>query len=185
MCPALPDTAAQRSPATDPERTFVALDACHRRVQEQLVALGALLARLDSHGLDRTARDLAGTAVRFFDSEARRHHEQEERVVFPPLLASGAPELVQHVRRLQQDHGWLEENWLELQPLLAAIADGHGWVDLDLLRNVIEVFGALYDDHIALEESLVYPQARALMARAAEGRGRRLAAQRAAASDAG
>ena len=184
MCPALPETALPRPAAADPAHAFVALDACHRQVQEQLAALRAMLKRLDSHGLDRTVRETAGAAVRFFDSQARQHHQDEERVVFPPLLNSGSPELAQHVRRLQQDHGWLEENWLELQPLLAAIADGHGWVDLDLLRSVVEVFDALYEDHIALEESLVYPQARALMARALQGRGRRLAAQRAADRDA-
>jgi len=186
MCPALPETAATAAPlvAADPRRAFVALDACHREVQAQLQAVAGMLSRLDSHGLDRSVRETAATVVRFFDREARQHHQDEERLIFPPLLVSGAPEMVAHVHRLQQDHGWLEENWLELQPLLAAIADGHGWVDLDLLRSVIEVFDALYEDHIALEESLVYPQARALMDRALEGRGRRLAERRQAGTDA-
>jgi hypothetical protein len=80
--------------------------------------------------------------------------------VFPGLLASGDAELVQHVRRLQQDHGWLEEDWLELAPQLEAIGQGYNWYDLAMLRHALPVFTALYVDHIGLEESLIYPEAK-------------------------
>ena len=42
----------------------------------------------------------------------------EEQLVFPSLLADGDSEIVAHVQRLQQDHGWLEEDWLEIGPQL-------------------------------------------------------------------
>ena len=91
---------------------------------------------------------------------ARQHHADEERVVFPGLLKSPDATLVQHVLRLQQDHGWLEEDWLELEPQLQAVAEGYSWYDLDTLRAALPIFEDLYRDHIALEESLIYPEAR-------------------------
>ena len=81
-------------------------------------------------------------------------------MVFPPLLASGDPLLVQHIERLQQDHGWLEEDWLELAPQIEAIGKGYSWYDIDVLRQALPVFTQLYHDHIALEESLIYPEAK-------------------------
>ena len=62
--------------------------------------------------------------------------------------------------RLMQDHCWLEEDWLQIAPSLSAAADGFQWFDLDVLRHAVEVFTQLYVDHIVLEESVAYPQAR-------------------------
>ena len=80
--------------------------------------------------------------------------------MFPALLASGDVVMVQHVHRLQQDHGWLEEDWLELQPQLRAVVEGYNWYDPDFLRAAVPVFTELYRDHIALEENIVYPESR-------------------------
>ena len=60
--------------------------------------------------------------------------------------------------------GWLEEDWLELSPQLQAVAEGYSWYELDTLRQAVEVFAGLYQEHIALEESLIYPEARRQMA---------------------
>ena len=81
--------------------------------------------------------------------------------MFPRVVVSSDPEIVHTVLRLQQDHRWLEEDWMELSPHLDAVAFGQSWYDLDLLRDGAEIFTALMRDHIALEESLIYPQARA------------------------
>ena len=51
--------------------------------------------------------------------------------------------------------------------------------DIDLLRAAIPVFTELYLDHIDLEESLIYPEAkRVLSQRAQAGQGRKLALER-------
>jgi hemerythrin-like domain-containing protein len=110
--------------------------------------------------MDEGVRRLAQDICRFFDETARPHHVAEEELVFPELLASGDAELVQHVARLQQDHGWLEEDWLELAPQLRAVADGQSWYDIDILRSGVPIFSDLYRDHIALEETVVYPASR-------------------------
>lgn len=139
---------------------FAALDETHRRVLDELQRLETLIARLADHGVDAEAREMAGQIMLFFSTHARRHHADEERLVFPGLLASADEAMQRHVMRLQQDHGWLEEDWLELAPQLEAVAQGYNWYDLDMLRQALPVFAALYQDHIALEESLVYPEAR-------------------------
>ena len=160
---------------------FDALDDCHREVMVQLQTLARLMNHLAQCGVDEQARRLARSVMAFFSTQAHHHHAEEERLVFPPLLAGSDVELIQHVRRLQQDHGWLEEDWRALALQLGAVADGYSWYDADALRNGAEVFTALYHDHIALEESLIYPQARRALRAEADGLGRRLAAKRRAA----
>lgn len=143
---------------------FDCLDAFHRQTLSMLGRLSALMTNLLQGGTESEARELAWEVIEHFSVPARQHHQDEERYVFPRLIAGGDPDTVQAVRRLQQDHGWLEEDWMELAPHLAAVASGQGWYDVDRLREGTNVFMALSRDHIALEESLIYPQARQLLA---------------------
>lgn len=138
------------------------LESTHRDLLLALDQLTRLLRDIDEQGATPELRAIAHSLARFLDETGRSHHAQEERVVFPALLASSDVELVQHVRRLQQDHGWLEEDWLELGPQLDALAHGIGGVDLAAMAAAAEVFSALYREHIALEENVVYPEARRL-----------------------
>lgn len=139
---------------------FDVLDATHRQTVFMLGKLAALVSRLANIGADAEAREMATQIVAFFSTTARQHHEDEERHVFPKLVTSSDPDIVRAVLRLQQDHDWLEEDWMELSPHLDAVACGQSWCDVDLLREGAKVFTALSHDHIALEESLIYPQAR-------------------------
>jgi hemerythrin-like domain-containing protein len=154
---------------------FAVLDQTHREVLTQLQALQGLMPRLEGYKVDDAARAIARGAVDFFGQHARQHHAEEEKRVFPDLLASGDEALRQQVLRLQQDHGWLEEDWLELGPMLAEIADGQVGVELESLGHALEVFGTLYHEHISLEESFIYPEARRRAAAAQAAREGRLA----------
>lgn len=147
-------------PAAPPLPTFEALDRTHAQVLEVLDQFDQLLQHVDDNGPDAVAQASARTIYDFFAGHARQHHADEEQHVFPGLLNSPDTELVQHVRRLQQDHGWLEEDWLELAPQIEAIAAGYSWYDLAMLRHALPVFTAMYHDHIGLEESLIYPEAK-------------------------
>lgn len=158
--------AAQRGAADNPVPMidgFEVLDACHRETVARLGELAALVAGLGDGEPDAAARAIAAGIVRFFSTTAREHHEDEEQHVFPELLARGSDEVVQAVRRLRQDHGWLQEDWHELEPQLDALASGQAWVDRDVLREGVEIFVALSRDHVALEESFIYPEARAII----------------------
>lgn len=164
-----------------PHDGFVALDACHRRMLEVAGELEALVAAVQDGGADAPGlRERAAAVANFYATTARTHHEDEERHLFAPLLASADPDLVQAVRCLQQDHGWLEENWRELEPHVQAIAHGYGNCDIDTLREGVLILVALQRAHIALEESLVYPEARArLPAEALRTMGRETTARQA------
>ena len=139
---------------------FDVLDACHIQTVFALGKLAALVTRLAASGPDAEARAMAGEIAAFFSGTARQHHQDEELFVFPKLLASSDAAIVQAVLRLQQDHAWLEEDWLELAPQVDAVSCGQAWYDIDTLREGVEIFVALSRDHIALEESLIYPEAR-------------------------
>ena len=158
---------------------FEILDECHRQTLVVLHTLNELVAQLQSEGHNEHVRAMAAQVVKFFSTTSREHHEDEERHVFPKALASGDAHVVQAVMRLQQDHNWLEEDWLELSAHLNALAAGQSLWDLDFLREATEVFTALSHDHMALEESCVYPQARArLLAGERHEMGREMAARR-------
>ncbi len=147
------------------DANFQALDSCHRQTLEQLDQLQQLAIQFGAGTLAAQASARASEIDRFFGGTSRAHHAEEEKTVFPPLLASGNSELVQAVQTLQQDHGWIERNWDALGPQLRAVAKGESWPDPGGFQQGVEVFIALCRDHIALEETLIYPQAKARWAR--------------------
>ena len=160
--PALSSRPARR--AVPPLPIHEMLDATHREVMQVLGRLQQWVEQLDTQGIDADTRRTAGEICSFFDGGVREHHEAEELHVFPALVASQDAALLQHVRRLQQDHGWIEEDWRELRPQLQAVVDGINGYDLAFLRAAVPVFTELYRYHIALEESVVYPESRRLQA---------------------
>jgi hemerythrin-like domain-containing protein len=155
-----PRVARPARPAVPPLPTLDALDCTHAQMMVTLSQLGGLMRHLRDTGVDETARRNAAEICAFFVDTARQHHADEERAVFPALLASDDAQLRAHVQRLQQDHGWLEEDWIELAPQLQAVAQGYSWYDIDELSHAVQVFVDLYHEHIALEESMIYPAAR-------------------------
>lgn len=147
-------------PPIAPQQGFEPLDRAHAAAMQMLHRFDLLIERLDSHGADELARQHAVAIRGFFDGPGRQHHADEEALVFPQLLAGGDETLVALVHRLQEDHAWLEQDWHELAPQLEAIAGGYNWFDLDMLRVALPMFTALYREHIALEETQVYPAAK-------------------------
>lgn len=141
---------------------FEALDVCHQQILEHLTLLTALALHIEAQGIDAAAQQQAAAIEVFFSSTARQHHLDEEKTAFAPLLAGTNAELAALVRMLQQDHGWIEEDWLELAPQLRAIALGNHWIDNAEFQHNVEVFHDLYLGHIELEEKTVYPEARTL-----------------------
>lgn len=155
-----PRPARAQRPSSARLPAFEALDAAHIATLDMLKSFKEMVAELQERGIDDKSRQSAREIVAFFNGPGLHHHEEEERTVFPGLLTSGDTELVSHVRRLQQDHGWLEADWHELQPHVQSVAEGYNGYDLGLLLAALPVYEALYLDHIALEETVVYPAAK-------------------------
>jgi len=154
---------------TTPEAMiFTAMEDCHRQIQSHLTELARLMEAMETSSLDAEGQKRIGAIEAFFSSTARQHHALEERYFFPPLLAGLDLDLVAKVRSLQQDHGWIEENWIELSPQLSAVASGNNWFDLAELKHGVEVFAELCRTHLAVEDTLVYPMTRARLEEMAE-----------------
>lgn len=150
-----------------------ALDACHRQMQAHLVEMQRIAQHMQSAGLSDADRRIAGEIQDFFSHAARTHHELEETQVFAPLLARSSDEVKEVVRSLQQDHGFLEENWIELGPQLRGIAEGNDWFDVAEFLHNVALYRGLLTGHIALEESLSYPESKSMWAHAVAQRTRR------------
>lgn len=77
-----------RAPGAGYEAPFEMLDACHERVERMLRLLHRLRAHLQASGWDAQAAEAAHDVLRYFNEAAPRHHEDEERHVFPAVLAA-------------------------------------------------------------------------------------------------
>lgn len=150
--------------AAAPVAIFEFLDKTHQEIQQHIRQLHELVDAIESEGLNQANREKARRVLNYFNGEARQHHLDEEKHIFPALLASQNEDVVQATEHLVQDHGWLEENWLQIAPSLEAAANGNLWFDPVELRHALDVFEALYLDHILLEESIAYPEAKRRLA---------------------
>ena len=98
----------------------------------------------------------------FFPVPPVRTTHRKRRWCSRPFWPETTTTLKATVKTLQQDHGWIEENWIELSPKLRAIASGNNWFEPAELVSQVEIFVTLVQNHIALEESTVYPAAKSL-----------------------
>jgi hemerythrin-like domain-containing protein len=155
-----------RTPAAGYEAPFQMLSACHERVQRTLSLLQRLHRHVLQHGGDAQAVQAARDVLRYFELAAPQHHLDEERHVFPRVLALGDAALIEVVHRLQRDHVEMESTWTRVQAeLQSLVAQGQGlkpgWVDQT--REVFQHFVQLYERHIPDEEQLVFPAAQRII----------------------
>ena len=165
------------APAAGFDEPFEMLLACHERVLRMLQLLQRLGGHLADRGNDSDARQAARDVMRYFDIAGPAHHQDEERHLFPALLAAAGPhqavpeqsvQLVQLVQRLHQDHSAMEQGWRQVRADLQAVCEGAP-VDGGLLEALAaararwQQFAELYAAHIVAEEGEAYPAARALL----------------------
>jgi hemerythrin-like domain-containing protein len=152
------------TPAVGFEVPLEMLAACHGRVQHQCETLQRLLAHLKDHGADRPAQEAARAVIRYFDTAARHHHEDEEQDLFPALLESIAGSDAVCLRELTaalcNDHRALERRWAGLHQRLSQVAEGQA-ASLD--DDEVASFVQLYARHITREEAELLPLAARLL----------------------
>jgi hemerythrin-like domain-containing protein len=151
------------SPAAGFDQPMAMLHACHDRVRRSLQLLQRLCERVADGRIDDAVRDAARDVLRYFDQAAPHHHEDEERHVFPRVLAAGPdPALRTAVLQLQQDHLQMAARWARLRGPLAALADGQTGPHGELLEAA-DHFRDIYEDHLRTEDTLVFPRAASLL----------------------
>jgi hypothetical protein len=136
-----------------------ALTQCHRRTEAQLAALGRIAAALAQPARVAEARAAIPVAIAFFEGPARLHTLDEEGSLFPRLHDLPA------LDTLETEHRAHEAIFLALRDCAAAIhAAPEGEAPAELVAAFADHARALADayvDHMRVEETVVFPAARA------------------------
>lgn len=137
---------------------------CHAGIVTHLKALGQLPALLEPAA---KARQIAADTVAFFREAVYEHHAEEERELFPAVLASAVKgeehDKVQAiVAELTAEHRKVEAFWALLEPKLKAVAKGH---EADIDGNSIMALVDIYQSHARYEEEVFLPLSQAILAR--------------------
>lgn len=149
----------------DFSQPMVTLKSCHERIRKECEALRALVERVKVHGSDEQARQAAASVIRYFDTAARVHHQDEEEDLLPRVMSaatlSRGSSLTRLVADIATEHREMDRLWTELRADLQGVAAGED--TLDPLQ--IDRFVKLYRAHIALEEANLFPLAEMLLSR--------------------
>ena len=137
---------------------------CHEGILRKLDLLGELPALLAPAA---RARETAAGVLEFFKEAIFEHHTDEERELFPAVLASANAgdeyDLVQlMVKRLTHEHRELEGLWKRLESGLKKAAKGQA-TDLDTAS--VQQLVAQYRAHAAFEEKEFLPLSQTILGR--------------------
>lgn len=137
---------------------------CHAGILTHLNALDELPALLEPAA---RARRIAADTVKFFREVVFEHHQEEEKDLFPAVIASAAKgaerdKVEQIVAALTQEHRSVEAAWQKLEPKLKAVAKGH---DADVPAGEIESLVKTYLAHARYEEQEFLPLAQTILGR--------------------
>ena len=153
------------SPQAGFEVPLEMLSACHGRVERQCQTLLRLARHLAAQGADADARNAAAAVLRYFETSARHHHEDEELDLFPALLRHAQDAELGQVKglvaQLLQEHRVLEQRWHVVRDVLQDVAQGRS---AQLAFSDVEALTTLYASHIAREERELLPLAARLLA---------------------
>lgn len=151
------NAAADNAPIAD-------FSQCHAGIVKKLDMLGELPALLEPAA---RARDIAEKAVEFFREAIFEHHLDEERELFPAVLASadkGAEydRVKAMVQRLTDEHRELEGVWKQLESGLKKVAKGQA-VEMDTI--LIQRLVSQYRAHALFEEAEFLPLSQTILGR--------------------
>ena len=152
------------TPAASTEAPLEMLAACHTRIERQCETMKRLASHVAQHGADDEARTAASSLMRYFDTAAIQHHQDEEDDLFPALLESMAgsdPVCIREMTEgLAADHRVLEASWRRLRQVLERIAAGE---PAALPSDEVDAFASLYERHLRIEEEELLPMAERLL----------------------
>jgi hemerythrin-like domain-containing protein len=137
---------------------------CHVGILRRLNALGELPALLEPAA---RARQIAEESLEFFREAIFEHHLEEERELFPAVIASAQPgEELQWVKamaqRLTDEHRAIEKLWKSLEKGLKQVSKGQGTeLDVSDLQRLV----AEYQAHAHHEETEFLPLSEQILGR--------------------
>lgn len=153
-----------RATPAEPPEPIADFSQCHAGILRKLDALAELPALLAPAA---RAKAVAESSLEFFREAIFEHHLDEERELFPAVLAS-AQAGAEHgrvqamTRRLTDEHRELEGLWKRLEAALKRIAKGQSFeLDTELLQMLVDRYRA----HAQYEEREFLPLAQTILAR--------------------
>lgn len=152
--------------ASDFSRPLAVLKTCHVSIRAQCDTLRALVDRMKEFGPDGDAQRMAADIVRYFDTAARFHHEDEEDDLLPRMIVVSTIQhgssLTRLVASIATEHREMERAWTQLRAFLQGLTAGEAELDPLLVDHFVKLYGV----HIAVEEANLLPLAEMLLSRA-------------------
>ena len=151
-------------PAVNTDAPISNFNNCHVGILRRLNTLGELPALLEPAA---RARTIAEDSLEFFREAIFEHHLEEERELFPAVMASAQPgEELQRVKamaqRLTDEHRAIEKLWKSLEKGLKQVAKGHSTeLDVSDLQRLV----AEYQAHAQYEETEFLPLSEQILGR--------------------
>ena len=157
--------AKQESDFSDP---IGILGDCHRRIERFLGVLRKLAAELEGAALSEEERAALATSLRYFRDAAPKHTADEEESLFPRMrtMADAHTQAVlNRIDALENDHQTAKAAHEQVDSL------GQTWMnrgrltpeEASRLSAVLGELAVLYERHIAIEDSDVFPSAARLL----------------------
>lgn len=140
------------------------LSDCHRRIEKFLNLLLTVTKQMQGQQLNDEYRTAFATALRYFREGAPKHTRDEEDSLFPRLHQAAdaqAQQVLSRLEELQQDHTVAEAGHRTVEALGSRwLAEGHLTPeDAQALTEVLELLHQLYQRHIIIEDTEVFPLA--------------------------
>ncbi|MGC9224493.1 MAG: hemerythrin domain-containing protein [Terracidiphilus sp.] len=134
---------------------------CHRRIEHFLDILCLVAGRARGRGLTDEEREAVEASLQYFRAGGQRHNADEEASLFPRLRAATADQAAEATGGLESDHRRANELHARIEALYRK------WIDADRLSAEEEEqlaattgqLKSLYEEHIELEERVVFPRA--------------------------
>jgi hemerythrin-like domain-containing protein len=150
--------------AVDTDAPLNNFSNCHSGILKRLNALDELPALLEPAA---RARQIAEQSLEFFREAIFEHHLEEERELFPAVIASAHPgEELERVKamtkRLTEEHRMVEALWKRLEKGLKQVAKGQS-TDLDI--SEVQRLVTEYTAHAHYEETDFLPLSETILGR--------------------
>jgi pyridoxamine 5'-phosphate oxidase len=153
--------------APDFSQPIAVLKHCHDRIRKQLTTLQNLLGHLPQHGNDAAAQQAAKAVLKYFDTAAPNHHDDEEQDLLPMLRATAenadATLLAELAPAILEQHKQMDSDWHIIKIQLEQIANGAGTA---LSAPDVQRFSDAYLAHMEMEEQNIAPMAKRIFSAA-------------------
>lgn len=143
------------------------LSDCHRRILMFLGTLEAVADVIDRPATEDIARAL-DSSLHYFGQAASKHTADEEESLFPRLRQISNAEVTSAFSKLEdleEEHRWANPLHEEVEQMgVKYLSEGSlSNQEVDRFRGVIRDLRSMYERHIGIEDSIVFPLAARLL----------------------